>query len=209
MSYQSLQNKLQSEAMAESSPLKTAALVIGQVVLYLVFVAAAQRVLAAAIPDVQLAECVAACAACALCLVAYWFQREPIVEGSGRMTLWAAAIGGAFVVALASAGIARFFGAGWSIDATPANIVGCGIAGPIAEEVLYRGIVLRRTEAAFGPRIALVASSVLFAVAHVQPAQMALAFVFGLLLGAVYQKGRSLPVVVTMHILANLCAFVI
>jgi membrane protease YdiL (CAAX protease family) len=55
------------------------------------------------------------------------------------------------------------------------------IAAPIAEEVFYRGLLLRALEGRLGAGFAVVGSSVLFALTHFQGIQLAALFMFGLL----------------------------
>lgn len=84
-----------------------------------------------------------------------------------------------------------------------AVLVLCVIA-PIGEELVFRGLLLRGAEHRMGSREALVFSAAFFAAAHLQPYFVAGLFVVGLVLGAVYQRTRSLIACVYVHGLYNL-----
>ena len=78
------------------------------------------------------------------------------------------------------------------------------VVGPSGEEVDFRGLLQRGAERAMGGRQALFLSAALFAAAHLQPYFVAGLFVVGLVLGAVYQRTRSLMACVYVHGLYNL-----
>ena len=64
----------------------------------------------------------------------------------------------------------------------PAMFLYACVLGPVAEELLFRGIVLR-TLAPFGRKLAIVVSALLFGLFHGNLLQMPYAFVLGLVLG--------------------------
>ena len=57
-----------------------------------------------------------------------------------------------------------------------------GLCGPICEELVFRGFILRRLQP-LGTKLAIVVSAVLFACAHGNVIQTPFAFITGLLLG--------------------------
>ena len=84
--------------------------------------------------------------------------------------------------------------------------LGAVVLAPIAEELLFRGLLLHLLEG-FGERWAIVLSACLFALAHGALFQIPYALVAGLLLGyaAVCGKGLFYPLV--FHFLYNLLTF--
>ena len=84
-----------------------------------------------------------------------------------------------------------------------------GLLAPLAEEMVFRGAVLhsllRWKE---NPWIGIVISAVLFAVIHMNPAQMPHAFLFGLLLGWLYYRTDSIVPGVVYHWVNNTVAYV-
>jgi membrane protease YdiL (CAAX protease family) len=100
------------------------------------------------------------------------------------------------------------------------HITGVGQASPLAkafaemalvalaEEIVFRGVLLRITERSFGSRAALIVSSLVFALAHlpnenVTLLAVAVTFVAGLLFGAVYLLTRRLWLAIGLHFAWN------
>ena len=73
---------------------------------------------------------------------------------------------------------------------------------PIIEEYAFRG-VLMNTLAKYGKLFGLIASSVFFALAHINFAEMIPAFVMGYLLGGTTLRYRSIRPTIIIHILFN------
>ncbi len=80
------------------------------------------------------------------------------------------------------------------------------IIGPLVEEIVFRGIILRGMLGHMRPWIAIVASAVLFALMHFNPAQLPVAFALGLALGWIYARTRSLGLCFVGHAANNLSA---
>lgn len=79
--------------------------------------------------------------------------------------------------------------------------------GPgIAEEILFRGLILRSVAGVSGSAWALLSSSLLFSLAHPDLAQSVAAAVLGLYLGAIALKGDSIRACVVCHIANNVAA---
>jgi membrane protease YdiL (CAAX protease family) len=90
-----------------------------------------------------------------------------------------------------------------------ARVLGVGVFGPIAEEMLFRGVLLERmSRSRLGANGAAVATAVIWAVIHVSytPAVIALIAVAGVLLALARQDGRSIWGPAAMHIVWNLFA---
>lgn len=89
--------------------------------------------------------------------------------------------------------------------------VAIGILAPIAEELVFRGAVLRsllrwnRTN----HWVSIGLSAVAFALVHINPAQMPHAFLAGLLLGWLYYRSGSIVPGVAFHWVNNSIAYII
>ena len=84
-----------------------------------------------------------------------------------------------------------------------------GLLAPLAEEMVFRGAVLRSLlRWKENPWIGIVISEVLFAVIHMNPAQMPHAFLIGLLLGWLYYRTDSIVPGVVYHWVNNTVAYV-
>ncbi|GIM29325.1 hypothetical protein CPJCM30710_19910 [Clostridium polyendosporum] len=80
------------------------------------------------------------------------------------------------------------------------------LAAPLEEEFLYRGIILNGLCKKYSPKIALIISSLVFAVAHLNLPQGINAFLLGLLLGYFYIKTKSIILCMFCHGINNLIA---
>ena len=91
-----------------------------------------------------------------------------------------------------------FFGT----NLTDAVISTC-IFAPVCEEVLCRGIMLRGMAQHISPAKAIIWSSLIFAVIHMNPWQAIPAFVLGCFFGWVYWRTGSLWSTIALHCLNN------
>lgn len=80
------------------------------------------------------------------------------------------------------------------------TVVATVVVAPVTEEIIFRGILLQRWAIKWGIRASLLASSLVFGVLHVD---MVGAFMFGLVMGLLYIKTRTLFVPMTCHTLNN------
>lgn len=80
-----------------------------------------------------------------------------------------------------------------------------GIIGPIAEELMFRGVILRRLSIV-SQRFAIFASALIFGMMHGNLVQMILGFFVGLVFGYAAVKTGSLLLPVAGHIFINLFA---
>ena len=79
------------------------------------------------------------------------------------------------------------------------------VLSPVFEEFLYRGVLLRGLLfKGFSPAYAVVVSSLLFALVHLNLLQGIHAFLLGALLGVLYLKTGNFTVVVLGHFVSNL-----
>ncbi len=84
------------------------------------------------------------------------------------------------------------------------------ILAPILEELIFRGLILRgMLNAKISPWVAIIISSLLFGIAHLNPWQFLGAGMIGLALGFIYWRTQSLWLVIFLHALNNFIAFVI
>ncbi len=82
-------------------------------------------------------------------------------------------------------------------------IISVVIFAPILEEILCRGFILRGLLSHTTPQKAILWSSIIFAVIHLNPWQAIPAFIFGLLIGWVYWRTGSLILAIFMHAVNN------
>ena len=90
-----------------------------------------------------------------------------------------------------------------------------GLLAPLAEEIVFRGAILRTllgndspTSTGYRPMVAIALSAVFFAVAHLNPVQMPHAFLIGLLLGWMYWRTGSILPGLAFHWANNSVAYV-
>jgi len=89
----------------------------------------------------------------------------------------------------------------------PVGLLTVAVLGPLAEELLFRGGVQGGFPTISG-KTALLLSALIFALAHLNPAQMPAAFILGLALGFAYWWTGSLVAPVCIHVFNNSTACV-
>lgn len=84
------------------------------------------------------------------------------------------------------------------------GIMAVAILGPIAEELLFReGVCGYLSRNGMEARKAIWISAILFGLVHVNPAQVFIAILIGLMLGVIYIKTGNIVVTCIIHILNN------
>ncbi len=83
------------------------------------------------------------------------------------------------------------------------NLLTMSVLAPLLEEFLFRGVILTGLMRRMDTWWAILWSSVLFGIAHLNPWQALPAFVMGCLFGWIYVRTRSYWTVVAMHSLNN------
>ncbi len=78
---------------------------------------------------------------------------------------------------------------------------------PILNELLFRGIILRGFLKNFHPAIAILASSLAYAVFHLSIIQAFASIFLCIFIGIVYWKTRSLALCISIHVLNNAIAY--
>lgn len=89
-----------------------------------------------------------------------------------------------------------------SILATIFNIGYACLIGPILEEIIFRGLLLKQLER-FGAMTAIIVSSVMFGMMHLNPMQFPGACLIGLVLGYLTVKTHSIYPAIIVHIVNN------
>lgn len=81
-----------------------------------------------------------------------------------------------------------------------------GVVGPIFEELMFRGWVLFGFMNRYTPRRAIVFSSLIFGLLHLNPVMIAYAFPFGCLCAWMVKRTGSLLPAIVSHIIVNTAA---
>lgn len=84
------------------------------------------------------------------------------------------------------------------------SIITSGLLGPVVEEILYRGIVYGKLKKTVRPMMAMVLTSVIFGLVHMNPIQMIYGFLISFLLIYVYEKYQTISAPIFLHMGANL-----
>ena len=89
----------------------------------------------------------------------------------------------------------------------PIGLVCYGLVSPIAEELLFRGILFVRLRRFVEPVGALLFSAALFAFYHGNIVQGIYGFVIGCFLGYIYEYFGDFRMTVAVHMIANLVVY--
>jgi len=84
------------------------------------------------------------------------------------------------------------------------TVLVAGVLAPVAEEIVFRGVLLSALDRRWGTGFAIVMSSAIFSLLHVTPFAVPPIFVFALLLGWLFVRTRSLTVCIVAHASFNL-----
>lgn len=84
-----------------------------------------------------------------------------------------------------------------------------GIATPLTEEIVYRGIVYNRLRRFYGLPIAIIAAPLLFGIAHGNVVQLLYGFMMGIVICLIYEKLGSFIYVCLFHIVANSTVYIV
>lgn len=85
----------------------------------------------------------------------------------------------------------------------PFHSMGAILIAPIAEEIIYRGIVLKGLLTRYSPQKAILISALIFGLIHGHPLQIWGAFIVGVILGWVYYHTKSIGTTILLHSLIN------
>lgn len=89
------------------------------------------------------------------------------------------------------------------------QLLGLGMLVPLAEELVFRGLIYTRMKRFFPVKLSIFFSALLFAVYHGNPIQIIFAFPMALALAIVYERGGSLIFPILVHAGSNLTAILI
>ncbi len=82
-----------------------------------------------------------------------------------------------------------------------------GIAAPILEELIFRGIVLKAFLKKYEPVKAIMWSAIIFGIAHLNPWQFVPAWLIGIFIGWIYWKTQSIWPGIIVHFINNSFSF--
>jgi len=88
-------------------------------------------------------------------------------------------------------------------------LIAGGFIGPVCEEIIFRGVILKGFLHTYNPRKAIIYSALIFGVIHFIPLQVISAFFAGLVLGYIYYKTKSLWLPIIIHVINNVLAFLL
>lgn len=86
---------------------------------------------------------------------------------------------------------------------SPLGIIAIVVLAPFVEELLFRKAIQGYLMQVWNPAGAIIVSSLIFGLIHLNPIQIPFAFVTGLVLGWVYYRTNSLRAPVLMHFINN------
>lgn len=92
---------------------------------------------------------------------------------------------------------------------TPLVLLYVALLGPVAEEFIFRGMLLRQMSKSFSMNGAIFFQACLFAVYHLNLLQGIYALLMGIVLGKIYQKTKALQVTILTHIIFNSTTYVL
>ncbi|MBD5503241.1 MAG: CPBP family intramembrane metalloprotease [Lachnospiraceae bacterium] len=88
-----------------------------------------------------------------------------------------------------------------------AGMILFGLISPIAEEIVFRGLVFNRMRRYFPHAAAIVASGVLFGIYHGNPVQGLYGGCMGILMAYLYERMHSFVIPCLFHAIANLMVY--
>lgn len=89
-----------------------------------------------------------------------------------------------------------------AMDFTPSMLIYACVVGPIMEELMFRGFLLKRARL-FGDRTAVVYTAVMFGLMHGNISQFLYATAIGLIFGYVAVKTNSIRYTIPLHMVVN------
>ncbi len=93
--------------------------------------------------------------------------------------------------------------------ALPVGLICFGVITPIAEELLFRGIIFNYLRRFFNVKVGIVVSAIIFGAYHMNPVQGIYAFIMGCLMAYAYEYFGSFKIPVLMHMGANILAYLL
>ena len=84
------------------------------------------------------------------------------------------------------------------------TLITTGIIGPIIEELMFRGIIYNELKLKFPSMKAILLSTLIFAIIHLNILQILYAFAVGFLLIFVYEKYKNIKASIVLHMTLNM-----
>ena len=84
------------------------------------------------------------------------------------------------------------------------QVICVGLISPVAEEVIFRGLMLTTLKKAMNPWVAIVLSSLVFGIVHGNPIGIIYATGMGILMGWIYHRTGSIVACSLFHMIYNL-----
>lgn len=153
-----------------------------------------------------------AAASCLLMLPMLWlFSRKGYHNGKKpfKASQAVSAVAAVILLSLSAAGVTVLTQEKWICEKPSLLLViGSCIAGPVCEEIIYRGAVFSAAQRFWGRIPALLFSSILFGAAHTESVLSAvMASAAGAVLCTVMLDSQSIPIAAAVHCAVNLISF--
>ncbi len=84
------------------------------------------------------------------------------------------------------------------------EIIGNAILTPLAEEIIYRGIIFNKLNLYMKKNISIILSALIFGLAHGNIVQFVYAFVFGIIFACLVEKDKGIQISIILHMCVNL-----
>ncbi len=86
----------------------------------------------------------------------------------------------------------------------PLGIINICILAPIFEELFFRGAIEGSILRSYrNPAVGIIVSALIFGLIHANPAQVVFAFLFGIILGFIYYRTKSITLPIILHFINN------
>lgn len=82
-----------------------------------------------------------------------------------------------------------------------------GMVSPLAEEVVFRGVIYNRLRRQYNPAVGIGVSGLLFGAFHGNPVQGVYGACLGMLMAYLYERSGSFPIPLLFHAVANLAVY--
>ena len=168
-------------------------------------------------------EITGAAALCTLIMTGILFSRDRKLEQNSGMPVWKKAPAGQYwtigvfgivgcigVTCLSTLAQAAFLDVEYQQTAAEmysapflVQLAALGIVIPIAEEMMFRGVMFRRYRENRSLMYSALWSSLFFSLMHTNSIQMVYSFLLGILLAYIYEKFGSVKAPVLLHVLLN------
>lgn len=99
-----------------------------------------------------------------------------------------------------------------SFELTEFNLIlflGATISAPVLEELVFRHFFLTGLLITHKPLSAIVINTLVFGLIHIQPSQVFIGLLFGLIFSTAYYRTRSIGLCIVLHLLANVTALIL